>query len=36
MAIVEAGQPAPEFSLSRYDGDSFTRATLEGQTLRIR
>ena len=32
MAVVEAGQPAPEFSLSREDGSGFTRADLEGRT----
>jgi len=32
MAIVEAGQPAPEFSLARTEGDTFTRANLEGAT----
>ena len=32
MAVIEAGRPAPEFSLARYDGDSFTRADLEGRT----
>ncbi|HEX8103267.1 MAG TPA: redoxin domain-containing protein [Solirubrobacteraceae bacterium] len=32
MAVIEAGRPAPEFSLARYDGDAFTRANLEGQT----
>ncbi len=32
MAIIEAGQPAPEFSLTRYDGDAFTRADLDGRT----
>jgi len=32
MALVEAGQPAPEFSLARTEGDTFTRANLEGAT----
>ncbi len=32
MAVVEAGQPAPEFSLATKDGDTFTRANLEGRT----
>ena len=32
MAIIEAGRPAPEFSLARPDGDTFTRANLEGAT----
>ena len=31
MAIIEAGRPAPEFSLARGDGDTFTRANLEGK-----
>jgi peroxiredoxin len=30
MAVVTAGQPAPEFSLARHDGGTFTRADLEG------
>lgn len=30
MAVVAAGQPAPEFSLARHDGAPFTRADLEG------
>jgi peroxiredoxin len=30
MAPVEAGQPAPEFSLARYDGNRFTREDLLG------
>ena len=30
MAVIEAGQPAPEFSLGREDG-RFTRADLEGR-----
>ena len=32
MAVIEAGRPAPEFSLARPDGDAFTRADLEGRT----
>ena len=32
MAVLEAGRPAPEFSLAHYDGERFTRADLEGQT----
>ena len=32
MPIVEAGQPAPEFSLRRSNGDPFTRQHLLGQT----
>ena len=32
MAIIEAGRPAPEFSLARPDGDTFTRANLDGVT----
>jgi peroxiredoxin len=31
MAVIEAGQPAPEFSLARQGGERFTRADLEGQ-----
>ena len=31
MAVIEAGQPAPEFSLARADGAPFTRADLEGR-----
>ena len=30
MAVVAAGQPAPEFSLARSEGAPFTRADLEG------
>jgi peroxiredoxin (alkyl hydroperoxide reductase subunit C) len=30
MAVIEAGTPAPEFSLARTDGGRFTRADLEG------
>jgi peroxiredoxin (alkyl hydroperoxide reductase subunit C) len=32
MAIVEAGQPAPDFTLQRSEAPSFTRADLEGKT----
>ena len=32
MAIIGAGTPAPEFSLARDSGESFTRADLEGRT----
>ena len=32
MAVVEAGQPVPAFSLSRHDGDPFTQADLQGRT----
>jgi peroxiredoxin (alkyl hydroperoxide reductase subunit C) len=32
MAVVGAGQQAPEFSLARRDGAPFTRAELEGRT----
>src|ERR1044071_7393784 len=28
---IEAGQPAPEFSLARYDGNRFTREDLLGR-----
>ena len=31
MAVIAAGQPAPEFSLARGDGEPFTRADLEGR-----
>jgi peroxiredoxin len=31
MAVIAAGQPAPEFSLARRDGEPFTRADLEGR-----
>jgi peroxiredoxin len=31
MAVVAAGQPAPEFSLARGEGAPFTRADLEGK-----
>src|ERR1044072_1603472 len=31
MAIIAAGQPAPEFSLARAEGAPFTRADLEGR-----
>jgi mycoredoxin-dependent peroxiredoxin len=31
MAVVAAGQPAPDFSLERHDGEPFTRADLEGR-----
>ena len=30
--MIEAGTPAPEFTLRREDGSKFTRANLEGQT----
>ena len=30
MPVIQAGQPAPEFSLARKDGGRFTRADLEG------
>ncbi len=32
MTPVQAGSPAPEFSLRRQDGSEFTRADLDGQT----
>jgi peroxiredoxin len=32
MAIIPAGEPAPEFSLATYEGEPFTRASLEGRT----
>ena len=32
MAIVAAGQPAPDFTLQRSDAPPFTRADLEGST----
>ncbi len=31
MPVVEAGQPAPEFSLATYEGDRFTRENLLGR-----
>ena len=31
MAVVAAGQPAPEFSLARNEGEPFTRADLGGK-----
>ena len=30
--VIEAGRPAPEFSLRTADGEAFTRADLEGRT----
>jgi peroxiredoxin len=32
MGVIAAGQPVPEFSLATYEGDTFTRADLEGRT----
>jgi peroxiredoxin len=32
MAVIAAGQQAPEFSLARHEGAPFTRADLEGRT----
>ncbi len=32
MPVVEAGRPAPEFSLQRAEGEPFTRDSLLGQT----
>ena len=31
MAVLEAGQPAPEFSLATYEGNRFTREDLLGE-----
>jgi peroxiredoxin len=31
MPVVEAGQPAPEFALARFEGEPFTRADLAGR-----
>ena len=31
MPVIEAGRPAPEFSLATYEGDRFTRADLLGR-----
>jgi peroxiredoxin len=31
MAVIEAGRPAPEFSLATYEGDAFTREQLLGR-----
>ena len=30
MTVIEAGRPAPEFSVARFGGGAFTRADLEG------
>jgi peroxiredoxin len=32
MAVIEAGRPAPEFSLATFDGAPFTRESLLGST----
>jgi peroxiredoxin len=32
MAVIAAGEPAPEFSLATFGGEPFTRARLEGRT----
>ena len=32
MSVIEAGRPAPEFSLATFDGDPFTRESLLGAT----
>jgi peroxiredoxin (alkyl hydroperoxide reductase subunit C) len=32
MSIVSAGQPAPDFTLARFEAEPFTRADLEGRT----
>jgi peroxiredoxin len=32
VAVVQAGQAAPDFTLARFEGDPFTRADLEGRT----
>ena len=32
MPVVEAGRPAPDFTLARFEGRPFTRADLEGRT----
>ena len=32
MPVVVAGQPAPDFTLARFQGEPFTRADLEGAT----
>jgi peroxiredoxin (alkyl hydroperoxide reductase subunit C) len=32
VSVLEAGTPAPEFSLKRADGSDFTRQDLEGKT----
>ena len=36
MPVVEAGRPAPDFTLARYEGAPFTRADLEGYRSLIR
>jgi peroxiredoxin len=35
MAVVVAGQPAPDFTLARFKGEQFTRADLEGATTML-
>jgi peroxiredoxin len=30
VPVVQAGQPAPDFTLARFERDPFTRADLEG------
>ena len=32
MPVIEAGRPAPDFTLATADGEPFTRAQLEGRT----
>jgi peroxiredoxin len=32
VPVVEAGQPAPDFTLARFESEPFTRAGLEGRT----
>ena len=32
MTVVPAGEPAPEFTLKKEDGEDFTREDLEGET----
>jgi mycoredoxin-dependent peroxiredoxin len=35
VPVVQAGQPAPDFSLARYEREPFTRADLEGKTTML-
>jgi peroxiredoxin len=32
VPVIQAGQPAPDFALARFERDPFTRADLEGRT----
>jgi peroxiredoxin len=35
VPVVQAGQPAPDFSLARYEREPFTRADLEGKATML-